>query len=196
MSSTQTDLGPSQKKELLKVLTGNTGEKIRQAHGNKAVENFLDEYDVSGDAQIDFEEFMEMLQNVKDTFVDSKAGHNDSGGITGSNPGSATAAGLPATARQQSRGLTGTSSARGRDGSAITSTTSFCPCTNILRGLGESIAANKVEATFQDTTSATRRTGGSPTSARKSVGVSEKKEISRLTRRRSSNELKSTRGRS
>eukprot|EP00927_Polykrikos_kofoidii_P039102 TRINITY_DN33531_c0_g1_i1.p1 TRINITY_DN33531_c0_g1~~TRINITY_DN33531_c0_g1_i1.p1 ORF type:complete len:638 (+),score=127.10 TRINITY_DN33531_c0_g1_i1:254-2167(+) len=59
--------GKITQKEMLKILTGNSGEKIRQVHG-KAVEKFLDEYDSSGDAQIDFEEFMEMLMDVKDTY--------------------------------------------------------------------------------------------------------------------------------
>lgn len=60
-------------KELLKILTGNSGQKIRETYGSKAVNNFLGEYDVSGDSQIDFDEFMEMLQAVKVTYVEEKA---------------------------------------------------------------------------------------------------------------------------
>lgn len=56
--------GTVTKKELLKILTGRTSDKIRQVHGDKAIENFLDEYDVSGDDVIDFEEFMGMLTDA------------------------------------------------------------------------------------------------------------------------------------
>lgn len=66
--------GTVTKKELLKILTGRTSDKIRSVHGDKAIDNFLGEYDVSGDAVIDFEEFMGMLQAAADnstTRVDS-----------------------------------------------------------------------------------------------------------------------------
>merc|ERR1719222_195749 len=48
--------GTVTKKELLKILTGRTSDKIRQVHGDKAIDTFLDEYDVSGDDVIDFDE--------------------------------------------------------------------------------------------------------------------------------------------
>lgn len=53
--------GTVTKKELLKILTGRTSDKIRQVHGEKAIEAFLDDYDTSGDDVIDFDEFMSML---------------------------------------------------------------------------------------------------------------------------------------
>lgn len=65
--------GTITKQELLKILTGESGDKIRQAHGNKAVDNFVDEYDLSGDAVIDFEEFMDMLQGVRQTYTKRKS---------------------------------------------------------------------------------------------------------------------------
>lgn len=60
--------GTISKKELLNILTGKSGDRIRQAHGSKAVDNLLGEYDASGDDVIDFEEFMDMLNNVKDSW--------------------------------------------------------------------------------------------------------------------------------
>jgi calcium-dependent protein kinase len=56
--------GTVTKKELLKILTGRTSEKIRQVHGDKAIDNFLDEYDQTGDDVIDFDEFMAMLSSA------------------------------------------------------------------------------------------------------------------------------------
>mmetsp|Transcript_24356 Transcript_24356/g.61801 ORF Transcript_24356/g.61801 Transcript_24356/m.61801 type:complete len:581 (+) Transcript_24356:160-1902(+) len=53
--------GTVTKKELLKILTGRTSDKIRQVHGEKAIEAFLDDYDTSGDDVIDFDEFLQML---------------------------------------------------------------------------------------------------------------------------------------
>merc|ERR1712007_407536 len=53
--------GTVTKKELLRILTGRTSDKIRQIHGEKAIEAFLDNYDTSGDDVIDFDEFMQML---------------------------------------------------------------------------------------------------------------------------------------
>mmetsp|Transcript_98016 Transcript_98016/g.272772 ORF Transcript_98016/g.272772 Transcript_98016/m.272772 type:complete len:577 (-) Transcript_98016:272-2002(-) len=61
--------GTVTKKELLKILTGRTSDKIRQVHGDKAIENFLGEYDVSGDAVIDFDEFMGMLSAASQTYT-------------------------------------------------------------------------------------------------------------------------------
>jgi len=60
--------GQVTKKELLKILTGRTSDKIRQVHGNKAVENFLDTYDKSGDDVIDFDEFMGMLTAASQSY--------------------------------------------------------------------------------------------------------------------------------
>merc|ERR1719195_895845 len=60
--------GQVTKKELLKILTGRTSDKIRQVHGNKAIENFLDNYDKSGDDVIDFDEFMGMLAEASRSF--------------------------------------------------------------------------------------------------------------------------------
>lgn len=56
--------GTVTKKELLKILTGRTSDKIRQVHGDKAIDNFLDEYDQTGDDVIDFDEFMGMLNSA------------------------------------------------------------------------------------------------------------------------------------
>jgi len=54
--------GTVTRKELMKILTGRASDKIRQVHGDKAIDNFLDEYDQTGDDVIDFDEFMAMLQ--------------------------------------------------------------------------------------------------------------------------------------
>jgi len=56
--------GTVTKKELLKILTGRASDKIRQVHGDKAIDNFLDEYDQTGDDVIDFDEFMAMLTSA------------------------------------------------------------------------------------------------------------------------------------
>merc|ERR1712072_1510988 len=56
--------GTVTKKELLKILTGRASDKIRQVHGDKAIDNFLDEYDQTGDDVIDFDEFMAMLNSA------------------------------------------------------------------------------------------------------------------------------------
>uniref|UniRef100_A0A7S2I8K5 non-specific serine/threonine protein kinase n=1 Tax=Zooxanthella nutricula TaxID=1333877 RepID=A0A7S2I8K5_9DINO len=53
--------GTVTKKELCKILTGRTSDKIRQVHGEKAIEAFLDSYDTSDDGVIDFDEFLQML---------------------------------------------------------------------------------------------------------------------------------------
>jgi len=56
--------GTVTKKELMKILTGRASDKIRQVHGDKAIDNFLDEYDQTGDDVIDFDEFMAMLNSA------------------------------------------------------------------------------------------------------------------------------------
>lgn len=53
--------GSVTKKELCKILTGRTSDKIRKVHGDNAIETFLDTYDTTGDGIIDFDEFMGML---------------------------------------------------------------------------------------------------------------------------------------
>jgi len=53
--------GTVTKKELCRILTGRTSDKIRQVHGEQAIEAFLDSYDTSDDGVIDFDEFMSML---------------------------------------------------------------------------------------------------------------------------------------
>lgn len=53
--------GTVTKKELCKILTGRTSDKIRQVHGEAAIEAFLSSYDTSDDGVIDFDEFMSML---------------------------------------------------------------------------------------------------------------------------------------
>jgi len=58
--------GTVTKKELMKILTGRASDKIRQVHGDKAIDNFLDEYDQTGDDVIDFDEFMAMLSSAAD----------------------------------------------------------------------------------------------------------------------------------
>lgn len=60
--------GTVTKKELLKILTGRTSDKIRQVHGDKAIDCFLGEYDVSGDDVIDFDEFMQMLNAASESY--------------------------------------------------------------------------------------------------------------------------------
>lgn len=56
--------GTVTKKELLKILTGRASDKIRQVHGDTAIDHFLDEYDQTGDDVIDFDEFMAMLSSA------------------------------------------------------------------------------------------------------------------------------------
>lgn len=56
--------GTVTKKELLKILTGRASDKIRQVHGDCAIDRFLDEYDQTGDDVIDFDEFMAMLNSA------------------------------------------------------------------------------------------------------------------------------------
>merc|ERR1719195_872529 len=68
--------GTVTKKELLKILTGRTSDKIRQVHGNKAVENFLDTYDKSGDDVINFDEFMGMLTAASQSFHPTQGHRN------------------------------------------------------------------------------------------------------------------------
>lgn len=60
--------GTITKKEMLKIMNSNAGDGMRRAHGNKVIDHFVDTYDVSGDDVIDYEEFMEMLSNVAQTF--------------------------------------------------------------------------------------------------------------------------------
>lgn len=82
--------GTVTKKELLKILTGRNSDKIRQVHGDKAIDNFLGEYDVSGDAVIDFDEFMGMLTAASTSFqargsIESKPGSLAIAGSVGVN---------------------------------------------------------------------------------------------------------------
>lgn len=65
--------GTVTKKELLKILTGRTSDKIRQVHGDKAVDGFLGEYDTTGDDVIDFDEFMQMLNAASETYLNGGA---------------------------------------------------------------------------------------------------------------------------
>ncbi|CAE8647873.1 unnamed protein product, partial [Polarella glacialis] len=143
--------GTITKKELLKILTGNNGDKIRQAHGNKAVENFLDEYDVSGDAEIDFDEFMDMLNTVKDTFTDQK------NGLTGSSRGESSA-----MAAKRDRSRPTLLDAGGLTSKAATGFATFCPCTSISRGTSDVVGADVREAKGLD-----REAPMSPRSARR-----------------------------
>lgn len=66
--------GTITKKELMKILTGRTSDKIRQVHGDKAVDNFLGEYDESGDDVIDFDEFMGILSAATTNYNASQSG--------------------------------------------------------------------------------------------------------------------------
>jgi len=59
--------GTVSKKELCKILTGRTSDKIRQVHGEQAIEAFLDSYDTSDDGVIDFDEFLSMLSAGAET---------------------------------------------------------------------------------------------------------------------------------
>eukprot|EP00930_Biecheleria_cincta_P096346 TRINITY_DN88210_c0_g1_i1.p1 TRINITY_DN88210_c0_g1~~TRINITY_DN88210_c0_g1_i1.p1 ORF type:complete len:693 (+),score=154.77 TRINITY_DN88210_c0_g1_i1:244-2079(+) len=166
--------GTITKKELLRILTGSNGDKIRQAHGNKAVENFLDEYDVSGDDAIDFDEFMEMLNKVKDTYADQKIGGCFERAISGYATGRSTVASarLSASAGQSTQTSTRSPSARpsarpstlggprrsrsrmdcptsGRAPSAeqkAADMLSLCPCSSISRGAQEEISAAAAES--------------------------------------------------
>eukprot|EP00440_Ansanella_granifera_P020691 gb/GFBE01022464.1/.p1 GENE.gb/GFBE01022464.1/~~gb/GFBE01022464.1/.p1 ORF type:complete len:649 (+),score=159.84 gb/GFBE01022464.1/:1-1947(+) len=132
--------GTITKKELLKILTGSNGEKIRQAHGNKAVENFLEEYDVSGDAVIDFDEFMDMLNAVKDTYSEVKKEGSMLRQTSEGEKGPGTAPKLQ-SARQSTRNRLEVSSsvpaaaAKAPPGPLA----AFCPCSTIVRGSGEAV---------------------------------------------------------
>lgn len=66
--------GTITKKELMKILTGRTSDKIRQVHGDKAVDNFLGEYDESGDDVIDFDEFMGILSAATTNYNTASSG--------------------------------------------------------------------------------------------------------------------------
>mmetsp|Transcript_105178 Transcript_105178/g.185823 ORF Transcript_105178/g.185823 Transcript_105178/m.185823 type:complete len:586 (-) Transcript_105178:69-1826(-) len=77
--------GTVTKKELLKILTGRTSDKIRQVHGDKAIDNFLDEYDQTGDDVIDFDEFMAMLNGA----AEKKEAQVQDGRVATSNPAEA-----------------------------------------------------------------------------------------------------------
>eukprot|EP00931_Biecheleriopsis_adriatica_P075925 TRINITY_DN49697_c0_g1_i1.p1 TRINITY_DN49697_c0_g1~~TRINITY_DN49697_c0_g1_i1.p1 ORF type:complete len:668 (+),score=135.07 TRINITY_DN49697_c0_g1_i1:92-2005(+) len=130
--------GTITKKELLKILTGSNGEKIRQAHGNKAVENFLEEYDVSGDAVIDFDEFMEMLMGVKDTYSDIK---NNSGAMSRTvSPGTENCMPSARSARRsRSRIGIDTNPTSFPAAKVFAPLVSMCPCTNITRASSEQV---------------------------------------------------------
>merc|ERR1719262_1190963 len=65
--------GTVTKKELMKILTGRTSDKIRKVHGDNAIDAFLGEYDQTGDNVIDFEEFMEMLRQAEVTSKQTRA---------------------------------------------------------------------------------------------------------------------------
>mmetsp|Transcript_50010 Transcript_50010/g.112345 ORF Transcript_50010/g.112345 Transcript_50010/m.112345 type:complete len:589 (-) Transcript_50010:102-1868(-) len=110
--------GTVTKKELLKILTGRTSDKIRQVHGDKAIENFLGEYDVSGDDVIDFDEFMGMLSAASETYSAkscySRFESCKSSG--GGGPGTPPPAGLA---------------------SWFTLSPTFCSCTSLLRAKPE-----------------------------------------------------------
>jgi len=180
--------GTITKKELLKILTGNNGEKIRQAHGDKAVENFLEEYDVSGDAVIDFDEFMEMLNNVKDTYSGIK-----SGGMGALSP-----RGSPGTGRASSSAASprGVQRSRSRLGEAVPSpwkgspALAFCPCATMLRGSAETLGVGMETAPLSPR-SARRRT----TSTDKGGGVSLNSSRGRRSERRGSLSRRTSQGR-
>merc|ERR1719428_1864591 len=72
--------GTVTRKELMKILTGRASDKIRQVHGDKAIDTFLDEYDQTGDDVIDFDEFMGMLSTATESY---KAGGASSGQASG-----------------------------------------------------------------------------------------------------------------
>mmetsp|Transcript_91843 Transcript_91843/g.259399 ORF Transcript_91843/g.259399 Transcript_91843/m.259399 type:complete len:584 (+) Transcript_91843:143-1894(+) len=78
--------GTVTKKELLKILTGRTSSKIRQVHGEKAIEAFLDNYDTSGDDVIDFDEFMQMLNSGATGQRSPKACRSPRSGTTSESP--------------------------------------------------------------------------------------------------------------
>lgn len=82
--------GTVTKKELMKILTGRTSDKIRQVHGDKAIDCFLDEYDNTGDDVIDFDEFMGMLTAAGETYRGSSkevAGSNGAASARGADGG-------------------------------------------------------------------------------------------------------------
>lgn len=64
--------GTISKKELLKVLAG-TSDRLRK-NGGKAIDDVLCEYDSTGDAAIDVHEFMNMLEDVKNSWMTSEVG--------------------------------------------------------------------------------------------------------------------------
>mmetsp|Transcript_79835 Transcript_79835/g.248112 ORF Transcript_79835/g.248112 Transcript_79835/m.248112 type:complete len:584 (+) Transcript_79835:71-1822(+) len=105
--------GTVTKKELLKILTGRTSTKIRQVHGDKAIENFLGEYDVSGDDVIDFDEFMGMLSAASETYEPSF--------YQGS----------------KTHGREGKGAAEGPLAGWCASAPAFCACTTLLRAKAE-----------------------------------------------------------
>lgn len=138
--------GTITKKELLKILTGNSGDKIRQTYGSKAVDNFLEEYDVTGDAQIDFDEFMEMLQSVKETFTDQRR-LSVSGAAAKKSVVSSTghSARMSALVPEPSHSHRGDAKSLQLTASVPSLFERLCPCSVIGRGSPESVIAGKVE---------------------------------------------------
>eukprot|EP00928_Gymnodinium_smaydae_P018358 TRINITY_DN16991_c0_g2_i2.p1 TRINITY_DN16991_c0_g2~~TRINITY_DN16991_c0_g2_i2.p1 ORF type:complete len:290 (-),score=65.74 TRINITY_DN16991_c0_g2_i2:62-931(-) len=146
--------GTITKKELIKILTGSTSDKIRQMHGNKAVDNFVEEYDVSGDAVIDFEEFMEMLNNVKETFdvsgaadaarrrstsVDQRASAANTRGGAGDKGGaSARGAGSAVSADRVGDGRT-----RAAPSNTLFPRCLYCSCTQLIQQVPETLVADE-----------------------------------------------------
>lgn len=132
--------GTITKQELLKILTGESGDKIRRAHGNKAVDNFLDEYDVSGDAVIDFEEFMEMLQGVKETYTSHKSLSN-AGAMTARS--SASAKTSPRQSPRQGRVRTaGSRSLQDAPIAELSIFQRYCWCSKLVKEVLEAMSAS------------------------------------------------------
>mmetsp|Transcript_60798 Transcript_60798/g.131906 ORF Transcript_60798/g.131906 Transcript_60798/m.131906 type:complete len:636 (-) Transcript_60798:45-1952(-) len=124
--------GKITKKELLKLLNGVSGDRIRQVHGNTAIESFLGEYDSTGDDAIDFEEFMCMLQNVKSTYSDHKKAHMENVQSMRDWPADDTDGVRRTSTNAASKGSPFANFFQGLFG---------CPCCSIQRGQTESVAA-------------------------------------------------------
>jgi calcium-dependent protein kinase len=132
--------GTITKSELLKILTGSTADKIRRAHGNKAVDNFLDEYDASGDAVIDFDEFMDMLQGVKDTYQGLKTARSVRSEADGRSPRTSRrspriAQQSPQRSPQRVLAITATKEEPKESGMFA-----CCPCSRVVKDVPESLS--------------------------------------------------------
>jgi calcium-dependent protein kinase len=147
--------GTVTKKELLQILTGRTSDKIRQVHGDKAIDNFLLEYDTTGDAVIDFDEFMGMLSTAGESYkVQCANSHAVDGGAASR---SSTSARRSMSARNPSK-VTGVGGANANGGNLAAWVPPWCSsCTGSKSALPEQIVGASGAVSRQSLQSKNRR---------------------------------------